>query len=97
MRDAEQLESPSCPIAPRRIFAQFCLGIVTFDGGSDLNDSIPKSDGDGVSSVKSAELANSGVDVLVNGSFGDMENLADFQSRFALRDPCQNFTLTRRE
>lgn len=67
------------------------------NGGSDFNDSIPKGDGDGVSPIESSELANGGVDVLIDGPLGNMEILANRPRRLALRNPRQNFTLARRE
>jgi hypothetical protein len=33
------------------------------------------------------------LNVLVHGSLGDVENFADFPSRFAIRDPSQDLTL----
>ena len=64
---------------------------------SDFDDAVSKGDGDRVGPVKSPELANSGLDVLVYGSLRDMENLGDLPRGLALRHPCQDFMLTRRE
>jgi hypothetical protein len=44
---------------------------------SDFDDAVSKGDGDRVGPVKSPELANGGLDVLVDGSLRDMENFGD--------------------
>jgi len=50
-----------------------------------------------VSPVGSTELSNGGLDVLVDGSLGDTENLADLPGGIAVRHPCEDLALTRRE
>ena len=64
---------------------------------SDFDDAVSKGDVDRVGPVKSPELANGGLDELVDGAFGDMENFGDLPRGLALRPPCQDFMLTRRE
>jgi hypothetical protein len=64
---------------------------------SEFDYAVSKGDGNGVGPVKSPELANGGLDVLVDGSLDDMEYFGDLPCGLALRHPSQNFTLTRRE
>jgi hypothetical protein len=82
-----------------RSFSRICIdgGIVIFDGGSDFNDAVSNSDCDGVGSVESPKLLDGGVDVLVDGTLGDMKNFANLPGGLALRHPRHNLTLTRRE
>ena len=45
--------------------------------------------------IDRAELTDGGLDVLVDGSLGDIEDLADFPGGFSSRDPCQHLPLAR--
>ena len=62
-------------------------GIVIFCGASDLDNALSKSDDDGVRPVESPELSNGGLDMLVDGSFGDMKDFGDLRGGLALRHP----------
>ena len=64
---------------------------------SDVDDTVAQGDGDGVSPVGRAEFSHGRLDVLVDGSLGDMESFPNLAGRLALRHQCQNLTLTRRE
>ena len=64
---------------------------------SHVDNSTVKGDCNRLSAIHCAELANDRLNVLVDGSFFYVENLADFPSRLTLRHPCQNLELTGRE
>ncbi len=50
-----------------------------------------------MSTVDRSKLAHGCLDVLIHGSFGDLENFADLPSRFAVCDPSQDFGFARRQ
>jgi hypothetical protein len=62
-------------------------GIVISSGASDLDNAVSKSDGYGVCPIESPELSNGGLDMLVDGSFGDMKDFGDLRGGLALRHP----------
>src|SRR5216684_2303542 len=63
----------------------------------DLDNAPEQGDGDRLGPVRCTELADGGLDVLVDRSLGDMENFPDLPGRLASRRPCQDLHLARRE
>jgi hypothetical protein len=74
-----------------------CSNSVINDGGSDLNNAVSNGNCGGMGPVERPELSSRGLDVLVDGTLGDMKNFADLPGGLASRHPCQNFALAWRE
>lgn len=68
-----------------------------YGAGSDFDQTVPHGDRDRLSPVCGAELAEGGLGVRIDCSFGDAKNLSDLPSRLARRDPDEHLSLARRE
>jgi hypothetical protein len=75
------------------------LIIVAQEAGafSQLDNAVTDRKRDSMRSVKRVELANAGLNVLVDGSLGYVKNFADLPGRFAIRNPAENLDLSSRQ
>jgi hypothetical protein len=62
---------------------------------SDFHDVIANCERNRMCAIDRTELADGGLDVLVNGSLGDIENFADLPGGFSARNPCQHLPFAR--
>ncbi len=63
---------------------------------SQLDGSVAERERHGMRPIDGAQFSHRPLRVLVDGSFRDVENFADFPGRFAVRCLAENFALARR-
>jgi hypothetical protein len=67
--------------------------VTVFCVASKFDDAIANGQSDSMYSVGGAHFANGALHVLIDGPLGDVQNFADFPSRFAARNPLQDLNL----
>ncbi len=68
-----------------------------YDGTLQYDDAVAERECNGMRSVLRAKFPDRRLNMLVNGSFGDVQNSADFRRGFSVCYPSQNFGLASRQ